>query len=156
MTWRCLFLVVGLVIPLPGARADTARLTGVEMEERWGETVVHLRIDGHVRKPGVQTLSDHRLIVDLPHVEAELPSHRIPGETPILARVRIGLHSDPVPRTRVVFDLLGPSEYTVAFEDSGLVVLLRSADAATTKEVVTRPARGGSSAEPIENPTPAP
>lgn len=159
---RWLVLVFGLAALAVASPAEATRLTAVEVRARRGETVVRLRVDDGGVRPGVHMLSDHRLIVDLPDVEPVLSSHRIPGGTPILERVRIGLHNDPAPRTRVVFDLAGPAAYSVEFVETGLDVVLRGPDSRATDDSpaasrpTATPGAPTATAEPITVTTPAP
>ncbi len=158
---RWFVLVLGLAVLAVASPGEAARLTGVQVQARRGETVVSLRVaDGGVR-PVVHMLGDHRLVVDLPDVEPALASHRIPGGTPILERVRIGLHNDPAPRTRVVFDLAGPAAYSVEFGDRGLEVVLRASGSAGAVDDPPAPSRPAgttgvpsATAEPIAEATP--
>ena len=119
-----LFVVVGLLsATAPHARAQ---LTAVSVGAERGETRIDLRIENATARPGVHLLSDHRLILDLPGLEPALESHVVEASTPHLERVRVGVHHDPDPRTRVVFDLTGPTAYDVRFTPSGLSVHLRA------------------------------
>jgi len=109
---------------IAGSASASPRLTDIAVQERGQETVVILSIEGSPLHRDVHMLRDHRLVLDLPGVVPSLRSHQIEGGTTLLRRIRVGVHADPKPRTRVVFDLNGPSEFAVRPRASGLEVFL--------------------------------
>ncbi len=144
--------VVCLVISMAtAALAGPARLSAVSVDAASGETVVQLTVEDAAARPGVHMLSDHRLIVDLPGIVPSLRSHQIEAATSHLERVRIGIHNDPSPRTRVVLDLTGPTAYAVSFVPEGLEIRLR---AAGTAPAVAAPPEPAATARPVETPAP--
>ncbi|MDG2307729.1 MAG: AMIN domain-containing protein [Candidatus Binatia bacterium] len=107
-------------------RAEAPRLSAISVKTERAETVVRLAIEDGQARPSVHMLADHRLIMDLPGVVPALPSHRLDAASGQLLRIRVGVHTEPETRTRVVFDLSGPTAYSVRFTATGLDVRLRA------------------------------
>lgn len=122
---RVFGLICCLILLGATGALGSARLRSVSVADHGNDTLVHLSVDEGQARPNVHMLGEDRLIVDLPGIEPALPSHQVEAGTARLTRVRIGLHHEPALRTRVVFDLTGPTSYTVRFVDGGLDVLLR-------------------------------
>ncbi len=156
---RVSVFVVSLVLLPHPTSAATPRLSDVSIEEQSSETIVRLTIEDGLARPSVHMLGDHRLILDLPGIEPSLRSHVVEAGTARLERVRIGIHTAPELRTRVVFDLTSPTAYAVTFLPVGLQVTLRSpgaglpANAPPPEAGLPSPLDATTSAKPDPTPT---
>lgn len=150
----CCLILLGATTAL-----GAPRLGNVSVADQGEETLVHLAIDDGAARPNVHMLGEDRLVIDLPGIEPALTSHQFEAGTARLTRVRIGLHHEPALRTRVVFDLNGPTSYAVRFVDGGLDVSLRPPGAAPVVDAPPAPAAPEAEPEgmpPAFEPLPSP
>jgi type IV pilus assembly protein PilQ len=94
-----------------------------------GRPVVTLSSDGEIRFESFVLDGPDRLVVDLPGAVSRLDEYRYDVGQGGVSRIRAGQHQlEPMPVTRVVFDLEGPLGYEIEQVGSSLVVNFGAAD----------------------------
>ncbi|MFH1724127.1 MAG: AMIN domain-containing protein [Elusimicrobiota bacterium] len=110
---------LGILSPLPPVPARVASLRGVEV----GADQVRLKLDRPVPYSAFVAKDPPRLVVDLMKTEHAALDRSRPGDGDFLKGVRSGqFESEPVPITRVVFDLVEPVRYSASWEDGEMTV----------------------------------
>jgi type IV pilus assembly protein PilQ len=106
---------------MPGASINLTDLA-VRTDAHGGAEVT-LAVDGKVRYESFLIDGPDRLVLDLLGTVSHLDQYRFDVHQGGVSRVRAGQHTaEPVPVTRVVFDLEGPVPYTISRTDGDLVV----------------------------------
>jgi type IV pilus assembly protein PilQ len=85
-------------------------------------------------KPNSFMIEGKRLVIDVPGAKSRVRPSVIPVRKGGLDKVRIGQHSTPEQKVRVVLDLTKPMEYTVTPEGNTLVVAMNIATAPKAEE----------------------
>jgi type IV pilus assembly protein PilQ len=98
-------------------------------------------------KPNTFMIEGKRLVVDIPAAKSRVRPSVIPVRKGGLDKVRVGQHTTPEQKVRVVFDLTKPMEYTVTPENNTLVVAMTIAALPTPE---ARP-QERASAQPVES-----
>jgi type IV pilus assembly protein PilQ len=94
-----------------------------------GRPVVKLSSDGEIRFESFVLDGPDRLVVDLPGAVSRLDEYRYDVGQGGVARIRAGQHQlEPIPVTRVVFDLEGPLGYEIERDGTSLTVYFGGAD----------------------------
>jgi len=141
-------LVLGLAVAVPGAESGTPESAGPT--EEWAQptaltehNLVALRVESDPQGRPVVTLDSDgpcefesfvldgpdRLVVDLPGVVSRLEDYKYPVGWGGVAQVRAAQHStEPVPVTRIVFDLESPATYQIEQDGGALEVVFGDAD----------------------------
>jgi type IV pilus assembly protein PilQ len=120
-------------------RGAERSLYGVRVDlDAQGQPVVTLDSDGPVEFDSFVLDGPDRLVLDLTGVVNRLDTYRYPVDDAGVAQVRAAQHTlEPVPVTRVVFDLVAPVPYTIDRHGSSLTVVFGAGEYA---EVRTEPA----------------
>jgi type IV pilus assembly protein PilQ len=143
-------------------RGAERSLYGVRVElDAQGQPVVTLDSDGPVEFDSFVLDGPDRLVLDLTGVVNRLDTYRYPVDDGGVAQVRAAQHVlEPVPVTRVVFDLVAPVPYTIDRDGSSLTVVFGSGEYAEVRgEPVSAEAAAGEPtfAEPaVDEPDDAP
>ena len=85
-------------------------------------------------KPNSFMIEGKRLVIDVPGAKSRVRPSVIPVRKGGLDKVRIGQHSTPEQKVRIVLDLTKPMEYTVTPEGNTLVVAMNIATAPKAEE----------------------
>lgn len=110
--------------------------------------VVNLALDGQAEYESFMLEDPDRLVVDMVGVVSRLERHRFQVEQGGVVRARAGQHRlEPVPVTRVVFDLEQPLSYDIERNGSGLVVSFSGGVPAMAGETEHQPARAPARAD---------
>ena len=91
-------------------------------------------------KPNSFMLEGSRLVIDIPNARSRVRPSVIPVRKGGVARVRVGQHSKPEKKVRIVLDLTRPMEYTAVPEGSRVIVALTPASVERAAPAVTEPA----------------
>ncbi len=118
------------------ASRSTRMLTKIEVNRNDDSAVVHLFGDGQFNYRA-QLIGDRRLAVDLINATSTIRESVLPVGHSRLSRIRVGYHADKV---RLVFDLPGPSTYTVQ-EDNDRLAITLAAQTAREAEKTARVAQ---------------
>jgi len=95
----------------------------------YGRPVVTLSSDGEIRFESFVLDGPDRLVVDLPGAVSRLDEYRYDVGQGGVSRIRAGQHQlEPMPVTRVVFDLEGPLGYEIEQDGTSLTVHFGGAD----------------------------
>jgi len=109
----------------PGGAPPQAgtRLTDIQVAPDQGGTSVTLLANGPLEYRSLVLENPDRLVVDLQGVTNRLAAHHFPVGQQGVSRVRAGQYrTEPVPVTRVVFDLESKPEYQIESQADRLVV----------------------------------
>ena len=98
-------------------------------------------------KPNSFMIEGKRLVIDVPGAKSRVRPSVIPVRKGGLDKVRIGQHSTPEQKVRIVLDLTKTMEYTVTPEGNTLVVAMNIATAPKAEE---RPQERAAAAQPQE------
>ncbi len=121
-----------------GAASQAARmLTKIEVDRNDGTAVVQIFGDGRFNYR-THLIGDRRLAIDLANVASAIRESVLPVGHSRLNRIRVGYHADMV---RLVFDLPGPSSYTVREGKDRLAITLAAQPGREVEKaaVVTQP-----------------
>jgi type IV pilus assembly protein PilQ len=115
---------------------------------------VVITADGTMR-PNYFMIEGKRLVVDIPGTKSRVRPTVIPVRKGGLDKVRIGQHTTPEKKVRVVFDLKQAMDYTVTPEGNTLVIAMTAA-AQPQERSAAQPAPGASAAEQVQPAAAAP
>ncbi len=112
----------------PPTHLTQSDLLDLSVDTQNGATSVTLWARGGVEYEAFVLDGPDRLVVDLPGVINRLERYSYNVDRDGLARVRAAQHqTDPIPVTRVVFDLHGPLAYEIVDSENGLQVVFGEA-----------------------------
>jgi type IV pilus assembly protein PilQ len=138
--------------PEPPASGTAKTVTGVKATAGRDGVRVVISADG-IMKPNTFMLEGSRLVIDIPEAKSRVRPSVIPVRKGGVARVRVGQHSKPERKVRVVLDLTGPMEYTATPDGNTLIVVLTQAAAERAAPAQRAPAR---EKETVDAPKPKP
>jgi len=118
--------------PQPELAAATV-VSAVQASAGKEGTKVVITGDG-LMKPNTFMVGKLRLVVDIPGVKSRVKPSVIPVRKGGLDKVRVGQHSTPEQKVRVVLDLKKPLEYTVTTEGNTLIIAMGTALAIKKEE----------------------
>jgi type IV pilus assembly protein PilQ len=132
------------------AVAETGTATVVKAVKTMGtkdSAKAVITADGTMR-PNTFMIEGKRLVVDIPGAKSRVRPTVIPVRKGGLDKVRIGQHTTPEKKVRIVFDLTKAMDYTVTPEGNTLVVALSGAAAGQPQErAAVQPAPAAAAAE---------
>ena len=122
---------------LPVAVPTTTTLSKVEAKPEGNRIALVLTGNGTL-SPTVKMLGDRRMVLDMPHVQADGRQSQLRVGHSLLTRVRFGYHPDKV---RLVLDLTQPVEHVIDSSEGRLSIMLTPKAVAALNE--SAPAEGG-------------
>lgn len=148
----------GAAIPLEGAAPDTERsatagpvatlLTKVEAKPEGARMALVLTGNG-IFSHTVKVIGDRRIVIDMPHIQADGRQSQLVVGHPLLARVRFGYHPDKV---RLVLDLAQSVEHTINSTDGRLILTLEPKSVVALDEAKSPETEVASTSEaPVEH-----
>jgi type IV pilus secretin PilQ/predicted competence protein len=122
------------VVPAAGGEAGTAKIVRSikATASKQGAKVV-ITADGTM-KPNSFMIEGKRLVIDVPGAKSRVRPSVVPVRKGGLDKVRVGQHTTPDQKVRVVLDLTKPMDYTVTPEGNTLVVAMTIATSPKPEE----------------------
>ena len=122
--------------PAPSAGAETEAAKIVKSVKATGSkqgAKVVITADGTM-KPNSFMIEGKRLVIDVPGAKSRVRPSVVPVRKGGLDKVRVGQHTTPDQKVRIVLDLTKPMDYTVTPEGNTLVVAMTIATAPKPEE----------------------
>lgn len=108
------------------------------------ELTVSISGDGEL-VPEIFMVGEDRLVIDLPEVTNTVTPNVFPVSHPLVNRIRVGQHADPM-KVRVVLDLAGSIDFDYEAEGESVILSIRPASFPVEEAAVMAPM------EPVEEP----